>query len=198
MRPFQYYHREPRPNRVHVAGSVPNEEHRRKTQLKMAELAYRSEVGKAIIESRRWFTNSVYKQVAPQHNAFDRLSVAIDALSNYEIEAIHPVETKDAEQFGMSFHCTKTVTPERTVNFLVRVGLFKDIAILSPNYKNVFPFFSHSRLLPHHPSHPTNELKELIDGLGATITYSSLYSSYEYYVTPEGFVYHISVLNALG
>lgn len=198
MKPFTYYHSMPRPGRVHVAGSVPNDEYRRNNELKLAEITYRREVKNAIIASHRWFSHSCYRYMSPQHNAFDRLAVAIEGLSNYQIDSIESIDTKDPEQFGMAFRCSKVVSPERTAHFLVRVGIFKDTVILSPAYKDFFPFVPAQRLSQDHQSHPLNELQDLLKALGASITYSSLYEEYEYYVTPEGFIYHFAVLNPVG
>lgn len=197
MKSFLYYCHEPRPNRVHVAGAVPNEDHRRKTQLKHAEIVFRSGVTASVSASRRWFSSGPYKHLSPQHNAFERLQLSLGA-TNYQIESIHPIETDDSEQFGMTFNCTKVVSPERTANFLIRLGVFKDIVTLSANYKSRFPVMNDVRLLAEHPSHPVNELKDLLDSLSASRTYSQLCAAYEYYVTPEGFVYHITPLNPVG
>lgn len=190
-----YYNHDPRKNRVHVDGAIPDEQYRRKTQLKFAELAFRSGVTDAIKNSRRWFSKSEYVNTAPQHGAFERLLNAIKGLSQYRLDSIRSVYTDDYQQFGMMFDCNKANGDGTMSRFLIRVGLFKDINHVSPNWRSVFPFHPSGWIPEDNEKHPSNNLKSLLDALSATITYSSTNTNSVYYETPEGFVYQITVVD---
>ena len=191
MKPFYFYRHSEVNNKIHPFGLPQNEDHRRAMQLRTAAAVFHASIPKALKETHHWFTESVYKNVAPQHGAFDRLVEAISATTGYHLVAIQSTDRMDYDQFGMVFRCKRNAGEADATEVMIRAGLFKDITTIRTPYADAFPLVQKPVLKPEDPGHLFSRFKELMDVLQAKPV-QALINDEAYCETPEGYVYMLT------